>query len=237
MKKIFLILLVATFMFSSCKQESLGVAKVTTYATMTLNGNANLFWPLNTPFVDPGCKAVEGTTDISSKIAVSSNVDATKGGKYTMTYKVANSDGFFASVSRTVYVYDTTSALNGYYSSSITRTVTTTGVVASRGPFKILVFGVGSGNIWVEDLLGGWYYYGSAYGIAYAGIATLKVNADNSLTVVKSSNLAFSSASACVLYAASTWDPAAKKFVIHSTMGDTPQYHFDVTMSNPQSLN
>jgi len=237
MKKIFLILLVATFMFSSCKQESLGVAKVTTYAIMTLNGNADLFWPLNTAFVDPGCKAVEGTTDISSKIAVSSNVDATKGGKYTMTYKVANSDGFFASVTRTVYVYDATSAQNGYYSSSIKRTTTTTGAVINRGPYNILVFGVGSGNIWVEDLLGGYYYYGASYGIAYAGTAVLKVNADNSLTVVKSYSLAFGAASACVLYAASTWDPAAKKLVIHSSMGDTPQYQFDVTMSNPQPLN
>ena len=234
MKKIFLILLVATFMFSSCKQESLGVSKITTYAVMTLNGNANLFWPLNTPFVDPGSKAIEGATDISSKIGVTSNVDATKAGKYTMTYKVANSDGFFASISRTVYVYDVTSPLNGYYTSNISRN--NSGTIAARGPYKILVFGVGGSNFWVEDLMGGWYYYGSAYGVTYAGTSILTLKADNTLSIVKSYPTAFSAASGMVFNAVSTYDPVTKTLVLHTNMGDTPAIVFNVTLNNPQPL-
>jgi len=237
MKKILLITLVAIFAFNSCKQESLGVSTVTTYAVMTLNDASDLFWPLNSPFVDPGCKAFEGTTDLSSKIVVTSNVDATKGGKYSMTYKVANSDGFFAEITRTVYVYEPTSPLNGYYTSNISRSALLTGVVSAKGPYNILVFGVGSGNFWVEDLMGGWYYYGAGYGYAYAGTAIVKLNADNSLTIVKSYPTGFGGGSACVFYAPSTYDPANKKLVIHSSMGDTPQYEFTVTLTNPQPFN
>lgn len=237
MKKILLIALVATFALNSCQKDSLGVSKVTTYAVMTLNGANELFWPLNTPFVDPGCLAMEGTTDISSKIEVTSNVDVTKGGKYSIAYKVKNSDGFYANTSRTVYVYDPTSPLNGWYTSTISRTTTTTGAVLARGPFTILVFGVGGSNFWVEDLMGGWYYYGSGYGIAYASLGILKLNADNSLSVVKSYPAGFSAASACVFYDVSTYDPINKILVLHTNMGDSPQYQFSVTMKNPTSLN
>jgi len=235
MKKILLITFVAIFVFSSCKQDSLGVSTVTTYATMTLNGSSDLFWQLNTPFVDPGCKAVEGTTDISSKITVTSNVDATKGGKYYMTYKVANSDGFFAEITRTVYVCDLTSPLNGWYTSNISRN--NSGKISARGPYQILVFGVGGNNFWVEDLMGGWYYYGSAYGYAYAGTSILSLNADNTLSIGKSYPTGFGSASGMVFTATSTYDPATKTFVLHTNMGDSPAIVFNVTLNNPQPLN
>jgi len=240
MKKILLlIILVSTIALNSCTEEdSAGVSRVTTYATMTLKGAENLFWPINTAFVDPGCVAMQGTTDISSKIAATSNVDAKTGGKYTINYKVANSDGFYATTSRTVYVYDPNSTLNGYYTSNISRTTTTTGVVGPRGPYTILVYGVGGSNFAVEDLMGGWYYYGSAYGITYASLGILKLNSDNTLSIVKSYSTAFSSASACVFYdAGSNYDPATKTLVLHTSMGDTPKYQFNVTMNNPTPLN
>jgi hypothetical protein len=238
MKKIILIALVAVFMFSACSDESsMGVSKVTTYAVLKIKGNANLFWPLNTPFVDPGCTAFEGTTDISSKIVATSTVNATKGGKYSIVYKAQNSDGFSASVTRTVYVCDVNSPLNGYYESSISRTNTTTGAVGARGPFSILVFGIGGSNLWVEDLMGGWYYYGSAYGVGYAGTAVLKLASDNTLSVVSSYPTTFGAGSACVLNAVSTYNPATKTILLHSNMGDTGNLIFNVTLNNPSSLN
>ena len=144
MKKIFLLILVAAFVSSSCKKESLNVSKITTYAVMTLNGAPTLFWSLNTPFVDPGCVALQGTTDLTSKIVVASNIDVTKGGKYAVTYKVQNSDGFYASTSRIVYVIDKTAPLNGYYTSNVKRD--NAGVFANRGPFIMMMYGVGNGN-------------------------------------------------------------------------------------------
>jgi hypothetical protein len=238
MKKILLMTIVAAFMLSSCTEDSAGVSKITTYAKMTLNGSDVLFWPLNTAFVDPGCVALEGATDISSKItSTASKVDVAKGGKYSVEYKVLNADGFAATSSRIVYVYDPASPLNGFYKSTISRTNTNTGAVASRGPYTILVFGIGGSNFWVEDLMGGWYYYGSGYGIGYAGTAQVKLNADNTLSVVKSDPTGFGSASACVFNATSTYNPATKTLMFHANMGDTPNLVFNVTMNTPAPLN
>lgn len=235
MKKILLIVILATFVFSSCKKDTLGVSRITTYPLISLKGSPTMFWAMNTTFVDPGCTAIEGTSDISTKITATS-IDVTKGGKYTINYKVLNSDGFSATVSRTVYVYDPTSQMNGIYKSTISRTTTTTGAIANRGPFNILVFGVGGSNFWVEDLMGGYYYYGSAYGVTYAGTAVLQLNTDNTLTVVKSFPTAFSAASACVFVSSSTYNTATKTILTHSSMGDTPQYLFNVTLNNPSPL-
>lgn len=235
MKKIILIMIVTAFVLSSCTEESAGVSKVTTYATMTLTGNDAIFWPLNTAFVDPGCVALEGTTDISNKITVSSNVDVTKGGTYTVNYKVLNGDGFPATASRTVRVYDASAPLNGYYASRIKRN--NNGTIANRGPYTILVFGVGSNKYYVESLLGGWYSIGSAYGATYAGPGTILINGDNTISIVSASKLAWGYP--CVLTAGttSTYDPATKTLVLNTNMEDVPLMKFAVTLNSPTPLN
>jgi len=236
MKKIILMTLAfVAFVFTSCEKESLGVSRVTTYATMELNGPEELFWPLNSPFVDPGCKAFEGTTDISGNIEVISNVNATKGGKYSITYKVKNSDGFYAQTSRTVYVYEPSAPLNGYYQSRIRRN--NNGTIANRGPFTILVFGVGNDRYWIEDLLGGWYNYGSGYGPAYAGPGIIKLNSDNTFEIVSAEPLAWGYPCILTKNTVSTYDPSTKTIVLNTRMEDTPLMLFTVTLTNPQPLN
>ncbi|HEY5591380.1 MAG TPA: BT_2262 family domain-containing protein [Paludibacter sp.] len=235
MKKIILITLVVAFAFSACtKEESMGVSTVTTYATMTLNGAQDLFWPMNTPFVDPGCVAFEGTTDISSKITTTASVvDVTKGGKYTVNYKVLNGDGFAATTSRTVYVYDATAPLNGYYQSKIKRD--NAGTIANRGPFTVMIFGVGNSKYFISDLLGGWYEFGNTYGSSYAGQGVLKLNGDNTFTIISASKLPWGYP--CVLTDVSTYDPATKTLVLKTNMEDVPTMKFTVTLNNPTSLN
>lgn len=233
MKKIELLtILVVAFIFSSCGKDSLGVSRVTTYATMTLKGDASLWWPLGTTFVDPGCTAFEGTTDISKNVTAISNVDGKTGGIFTITYKVANSDGFMASTTRTVYVYDPNAALNGIYTSNISRN--NSGTIAKRGPFAIKVFGVGSNKYWIEDLLGGWYYLGSGYGFAYAGYGVISLNADNTFSVVSARTLPWGAP--CGFNDVSTYDPTSKTILIHSIMMDTPTMKFTVTLNNPTAL-
>ena len=236
MKKIIYFIFVMAFTLSSCGEDaSMGVSKVTTYATMELNGDAEIFWPLNTAFVDPGCVALEGTTDISSKITVKSDVDVTKGGVYTIDYKVLNADGFPATTSRIVRVYDATAPLNGYYASTIRRD--NKGTIGNRGPFTILVFGVGNDKYYVESLLGGWYSIGSGYGDAYAGPGIIKVNADNSVSIVSAEKLAWGYP--CVLTAGTTssYDPATKTLLLNTNMEDVPTMKFAVTLKNPTPLN
>jgi len=236
MKKILLITLVAAFVLSSCTEESAGVSKVTTYASMSLNGKAEMFWPIGTPFVDPGCVALEGTTDISNKITSNvSDVNVAKGGNYTISYQVLNADGFAASATRLVHVYDATAALNGYYASRIKRN--NNGTVGNRGPYTILVFGLGSNKYYVESLLGGWYSIGSGYGATYAGPGTILINGDNTISIVSASKLAWGYP--CVLTAGttSTYDPATKTIVLNTNMEDVPTMKFAVTLNTPTPLN
>ncbi len=235
MKKIlFLLAITAAFVLSSCDKESLGVSKVTTYALMELNGDPVMFWAMNTPFVDPSCTAFVGTEDISSQVIAETDLDVTAGGPYTINYKVKNEDGFWAYATRQVYVYDATAPLNGKYASRIRRNYNNANV--NRGPFNILVFGVGGNNYWVQDLLGGWYAIGSNYGPAYLGSGIIKLNGDNTFTVESADALPWGYPCMLTAGTTSTYDASTKTIVLNTNMEDVPTMKFAVTMNNPQPL-
>lgn len=236
MKKIiFLLTITAAFILSSCEKDSLGVSKVTTYATMTLNGASTLFWQLGTPFVDPGCAALEGTNDITADVVAESTVDPNVGGFYTISYSVANSDGFKAYATRKVVVADLTDPLNGYYRSSLTRKVLSTGATANRGPFTVMVFAVGGNKYYIDDLIGGWYNYGSGYGPNYAGPGIVLKAGDNSLSLVSASNWTWGPCS-IVTSLGATVDPTTKTWILNTTGAGLANYNWKVTLTNPVSF-
>ena len=236
MKKIlFLLTITAAFMLSSCDKDSLGVSKVTTYATMRLNGASSIYWQLNTAYTDPGIVAMEGTTDISSKVETSTLPNVAVGGFYTITYSVANSDGFKAYATRKVIVTDMTDPLNGNYSSALTRKKLSTTTTSNRGPFITTVFAVGGGKYYISDLIGGWYNFGSAYGTAYAGPGIVQKNGDNSVTLVSASNWTWGPCS--ITSAGATVDPTTKTWILNTTGGPSlADYTWKVTLSNPVSF-
>lgn len=106
MKKIaLLIILVSSFIFSSCeKEDSLGVSRVTTYPTIELKGDVASTILVGGTFTEPGYIAMEGTTDITKNLKVTGTVDPSKAGVYTLTYTVANKDGFTLSARRYIGV-------------------------------------------------------------------------------------------------------------------------------------
>ncbi|WP_018625792.1 BT_2262 family domain-containing protein [Niabella aurantiaca] len=229
---ILILLAVCVTAVTSCTKDSKGVSFMTTYADMTMNGPSTLFWELGEAFVDPGCEAKEGETDLTSQIAAKSNVDATKGGIYNITYSVNNSDGYPASVSRTVIVYEKSAPLNGYYDSKIDRD--NAGVKSSRGPFSVLVFGVGNNEYHIQDLLGRWYDLGNSYGPAYAGPGVIKLKGDNTFEIVSAEPLAWGYP--CLFTDVSTYTPATKTLVLHTRMEDVATMLFKVTLNNPSPI-
>ncbi|MCX6308909.1 MAG: DUF5012 domain-containing protein [Bacteroidia bacterium] len=237
MKKIlFLLTIAAAFMLSSCdKESSLGVSKVTTYATMTLTGAPSIYWQLGTNYTDPGLVAMEGTTNISSKVETSGLPNVNVGGFYTITYSVANSDGFKAYATRKVIVTDLTDPLNGFYSSALTRNNISANTTSNRGPYSTMVFAVGGGKYYISDLIGGWYNIGSAYGTAYAGPGIVLKHADNSVTLVSASSWTWGP---CVITSAgATVDPTTKTWILNTTGGPSlANYTWKVTLSNPVSF-
>lgn len=241
MKKILFIFLALSLILSSCEEEaSKGVSKITNYANMTVKGADPLFWEIGTAFVDPGCVAVEAGTDISTNITVESNVNANKVGRYNITYNVLNQDGFPASASRTVYVYKSTDPRNGYYTSKSVRSYNG-GAYTTRGPWanSIMVLGNGSDELWIEDLIGGWYYIGSKYGIDYAtaGVAKFDTSANpNTMTSLSGvTALPWGYVAVPTTAEPSTYDNTTKTLLLNVGIPSVPMY-FRVTMNNPQPL-
>jgi hypothetical protein len=193
MKNIFnnLIWIVFLALISGCEKElsSEGVSKVTYYVTIQLTNGPLVTNPKGSAYVDPGYKATEGTTDVTSKVTVDGSVDVSKVGLYELTYKVSNTDGFPSAVSRTVIVYDPAAPatdISGDYLSNVSR------VSPGRAftGLSVNIIKQAPGVFYISDLLGGFYDQGSnyRYGKDFALTGYLQLNADNSLTYISSYN-------------------------------------------------
>ena len=74
---------------------------------ITLQGDSIMYLKLGEQFADPGCSATDNMDgDVSANIVTESNLDNTKVGMYTITYKVSDTTGNVAEITRNVYVYE-----------------------------------------------------------------------------------------------------------------------------------
>jgi hypothetical protein len=213
MKNIYniLILIILVSFFSSCKKEltSEGVSRLTHYVTFELTKGGLVINPKGTAYVDPGYKAIEGTTDVTTKVTVDGTVNTNKVGLYVLTYSATNSDGFSASVSRSVIVYDPAAPatdLTGNYSSNVSR-------IAPARAFtglSVTITKKAPGFFYVSDFLGGFYDQGAnyRYGPAFALTGYMQLNADNSLSYVSSYNAAWGDAANS--FTNGVYDPVTK---------------------------
>ena len=184
-----LVLIFFTALPSGCEKDltSEGVSKQTYYVTFELNSGSLVTSPLGTAFSDPGLTAMEGQTDVTNQVTVTGSVNTNAVGLYTLTYSATNVDGFAASVSRSVIVFDPAAPptdISGNYLSNVTR------VSPSRAftNLSVEITKTAPGIFHVSDLLGGFYDQGSnyLYGPAYAMNGFLQLNADNSLSYLSS---------------------------------------------------
>lgn len=73
---------------------------------LTLQGDSNVFVPLNGIYEEAGITAMDNCDgDISSNVSIEGNVDSTKAGEYVLKYKVSDSNNNESVVERYVYVY------------------------------------------------------------------------------------------------------------------------------------
>ena len=184
-----MVLAVASFALTSCSDdESEGKSRITYYPTIELEGGSTIFVTKGTAWTDPGYISMMGTEDVTDKVTVTSNVDMSTGGVYTVTYTTTkNSDGFGSSATRTVYVWDPSNGIDGFY------TCTADGYriyngnqVGFNADFSILLICTSGNNIYVDDLFGGWYNQRAGYGANYKMGGVIKLAADNTLSLVSS---------------------------------------------------
>jgi hypothetical protein len=186
---------VVLFMTVSCKKnivdtaDRVGISKVTYYANLTLKGDRYVSIVKGSAFVDSGALADEKGTSLEVK--TSGTVDVNTAGLYNLTYTAVNSDGFPASVTRTVAVLPAAESagvdLSGsylYIGSTYTSTITklapglySTDNVWGSAPIGVLFICVDGKNIEIPNQSTGGY--GDAFGsgtVTLTGALTYSVN-------------------------------------------------------------
>ncbi len=193
MKKIISLFALAAFVlvgFTSCDYDGKDDSYVTHYVSITLNEGNSYSVPVGSKFVDPGYTATEGTEDVTSSVKVSGNVDASKVGVYSLTYSADNKDGFAASVSRSVFVYDpeVSANISGTY-----KIIDTSGSQAlfDRYPVtgnSVTLTEIAPGLYSISDYWGGLYAVTIGYGNAYSCKGYFALDKDNNITGISCSN-------------------------------------------------
>ena len=96
----------------SCKKDSfnypdgtVGISKITYFPILTLKGDRVMLLVKGTAFTDPGVTATEAGAAIPA--TASGQVNINTPGVYDISYSATNKDGYPASISRKVVVYDT----------------------------------------------------------------------------------------------------------------------------------
>ena len=204
MKKIYLFGLLLCMMalgLTSCNKDDQSTdTRVTYYVNMDLQGDEFTLVALGTPYNDAGCKAELNGEDYTPKVVAEGiqKVNVNKVGFYDITYTAVNPDGYSASVSRTVVVYDpsVTASIAGTYSTDMAATKygkagkTFADYAPAYGNTTqcvgITFTEVAPGIYYVNDLLGGWYNQIRAYGTKYCMTGYVSLNPDNTLTLQSS---------------------------------------------------
>ena len=190
--KLFTIIICALslFILGSCSDSTEGYTQITYYPKITILGETITQVPIGTTYVDEGVEAVEGDRDITSSVVTINNVDTSEAGIYYITYSATNVDGFSASVTRTVAVYDPDIDIDisGEYtvSDETYRFTTTSEAVISYSGYLVSITEIAPGLYTVTDFLGGYYQYYTNYGSSYAMIGYFKLLADDTIEPLSS---------------------------------------------------
>jgi hypothetical protein len=103
MKKIFIsLMIVSGLLLTSCEESTDGVSKVTAYANFTMNGNALVVLTQGETYTEAGVNAEADGKVLP--VTITGTVDTNKPTVYKLRYSATNSDGYPASITRTVIV-------------------------------------------------------------------------------------------------------------------------------------
>jgi len=176
---------------SSCDNETTdGFTSVTTYAVLEMIGDGELYVEMGSTYNDDGCSATMEGEDVTDQLTIESNVNTNEEGTYTVTYSIANKEGYVASATRTIYVAnaDNTPSVisNGLYTVQDGTFRTYKGSDTAYSSYKILIYQVSPGIFSISDFLGGYYAQYNGYGSDYAMTGTFQLNDDNTITPLTS---------------------------------------------------
>lgn len=187
MKNIFITLfLFCSLLFVSCENEdTANISSVTNYPLISVNGDDPVFVQKGNPYNDPGALATEGSNEIpftttsTGNYRGSSSLNTNLIDSYSVIYTATNKDGFQASGTRTVWVYnngDLVNSIEGIYTSTVARGGATSAQYTNMK--YVLIWKNDNGTYEMSDGLGGYYNIGRNYGVTYAAGPTV-ITANN----------------------------------------------------------
>ncbi|NRS89651.1 hypothetical protein HNQ02_002582 [Flavobacterium sp. 7E] len=154
----------------SCSTEPEIGSTVTYFPEIILQGSTTIFIPLGSVYNDPGVIATENgetiefTSQTVGKYRASNKLDTNIQDEYTQTYTAVNKDGFDATVTRTIIVYNTGDLVNsieGVYTSTVARNGSTPSDAYVDMKY-IYIWKNTNGTYEISDAFGGWYLFGRA---------------------------------------------------------------------------
>ncbi|MDR0939098.1 MAG: DUF5011 domain-containing protein [Mediterranea sp.] len=199
--------------------DTLGLTHITYYPTIEVLGTNPAVVYVGGTFTDEGCYVDLNGEDVTASAKVSSNVNTSEMGIYSVTYSAVNDDGFSASASRTVYVVKENSIDNIYLGESQTPTRHYTNA-------PIFITDNGDGTYLLDDLMGGLQFYGMNPGfeptLDFHAEINIKIEDDNSVVAVGDVGSWYfgDSGTITLTLSSGTYDPATGSFVLN-VMYDT----------------
>lgn len=225
--------------YVSCEDESTAnVSKVTNYPLVTVKGSDPIYIQKGTAFVDPGATATEGgktipyTTSISGTYRGATKVDTNIIDGYDISYTAVNVDGFSASATRKVWVYnngDLINSIEGIYTSTVLRG----GAGSSQYTDMeyVLIWKNANGKYQMSCGLGAYYDIGRGYGPSYAGtpvIITANNIPANDFTIP---NFTIPDFGGTAVMTGFTVNPTTKKITFTTTWDGSSNGTFTVTLT------
>ena len=125
---------------------------------ITLEGEKNMLLSVGGTYVEPGYNAEANGEDITNNVIVTSNVDTSKPGFYTVTYSVVTPEGIYTSESRNVMVNNPGHFNNIYWGECWHKNNPQRHFYNS--PIVIEETDASASLFTINDVLGGYYCYG-----------------------------------------------------------------------------
>lgn len=202
-----------------------GVTRTTYYPVITLEGGT-IILNVGSSYVEPGYSATLDGEDVTSEVKVSSNVDNTKPGQYSVSYSAVNADGFSTSASRDVFVVG--SGFENFYFSEVQN------ASGSRHYYDapITITHQEGNNYLISDLLGGLYFYGIYPGYEptydFHAESIIELHPDNTITLVKEGEWYFYDPSDPLTIQVGQFNPAEKSVHLEVGFSGVTSYYIDL---------
>lgn len=185
--------IVALLTLASCEDKaSQGLTDITYYAEIVLEGEETMVVNKGDAYVEPGFSATMKGEDVTEQVVVEGELDTNTSGIYTISYSVTNADGFVASATRTIVVYNLSDPVEGFWVVDPTisyRDYDNSGEIVTTpytSAFEIFIYEEEPGVYMVDDLLAGWYCQGAGYGTSYAMMAYISIADDGTIALLDS---------------------------------------------------